>query len=134
MASVTGHRYTSGLHYFDGSYDLRYAFRLEPGGPLYRQGEKGPLARNDLWSSLPKDKWEEAVRIGKVRVAYCVDDPTINVLAVDLNSNASALIAFSIVSAAGLAASLLWLVYLLTKPNWTAFDRDRRQSMSGSRA
>jgi hypothetical protein len=134
LADVIDHRTTSGQHFIDGSYDLRYAFRLEPGGPLYQQSEKGPLARKELWSSLSKVKWEEAVRSGKVRVAYCLDDPTINVLATELNSNCSALIVFGIVSAAGLAASLFWLAYLLTKPDWAATDRERRHVTSASRA
>lgn len=134
MADVIDHRYSSGMHYFDGSYDLRYGFRLEPHGPLCRQGEKGPLTRTAIWSSLPKDKWEEAVRSGKVCVAYRADDPAINMLEVNVNQEYGAVLIVSIVAAAGLVASLFWLVYLITKPSWSAFDRDRRQHSRGSRA
>jgi hypothetical protein len=134
MADVINHRYSPGMHYFDGSYDLRYEFRLEPHGPVYRQGEKGPLMRTELWSSLPKDKWEEAVRSGKVCVAYRADDPAINMLEVNVNAEYGAVLIVCIIAAAGLVASLFWLVHLITKPNWNAFDRDRRQLPSASRA
>jgi hypothetical protein len=64
-------------------------------------------------SSLPKDKWLEAIRSGKVSVAYCIDDPSINALEHDFRSNYNALLGFSIVAGAGLLASLLWFAYLI---------------------
>jgi hypothetical protein len=115
-ADVIEHRYSSGMHYFDGDYDLRYSFRLAPHGRMYQQSDKGPLSRSELWSSLPKDKWLEAVRSGTVSVAYCIDDPSINAIDSDLASGYRTLLIFSIVAGSGLFASSLWLVWLIAKP------------------
>ena len=110
---VTDHRYTRGAHFFDGSYDLRYAFRISPNGRLYQQCEKGPLARVDLWTPMAKSKWLEAVNSGKVDVAYYPDDPTINAVRDDLDSNCRTLIGFSIVSAVMMLASAVWFIVLI---------------------
>jgi hypothetical protein len=112
LANVIEHRTTTGMHYFDGTYDIRYMFEIPRRG-VYVQSEKGPLARQELWSSLPKQEWLQAIRTGVVPVAYSKQNPLINALERDVKSNAYSLYAFSIISVAGIAAASIWLVRLL---------------------
>jgi hypothetical protein len=43
--------------------------------------EKGPLARTELWSSLPKEEWDRATTSLVVDVEDLPSDPTVNRLA-----------------------------------------------------
>jgi hypothetical protein len=135
MATVTDHRFSRGPHYFDVSYDLRYQFQLVRHGRIYEQTEKGPLARKELWSSLPKEKWQQAIRTGIVEVVYCPDDPAINVLQDDFSTNLNWVYGGCVVSVIALAASVAWLLFLtiigpisrftnpLPQPSLSVFER-----------
>jgi hypothetical protein len=81
VGDVIDSRISAGAHGIERHYDLRYRFRTGARGPWYEQSEKGPLARRQLWSTLPKDQWEQATRIGHVDVDYLPADPSVNCLA-----------------------------------------------------
>ncbi len=80
-ADVIDARISSDMHGFGKSYDIRYRFRLKPHGPSYEMSERGPLARNELWATLPKEQWDEAARSGKVEIEYLPSDPSVNEIA-----------------------------------------------------
>jgi hypothetical protein len=81
IADVIDARISSDAHGFHKSYDIRYRFRLRPHGPWYERSEKGPLARKQLWATLPKEKWEQVTRVGKIDVEYLPSDPSVNEIA-----------------------------------------------------
>jgi len=81
LADVIDARISTGGHGFDKSYDIRYRFRLQPQGRWYERSEKGPLARKELWASLPKDEWEQVTQVGRVEVDYLPTDPSVNEIA-----------------------------------------------------
>lgn len=80
-AEVIDARISSGAHGIGRTYGIRYRFRLEPRGAWYTQSEKGPLARNELWSTLPKEQWERATQSFQVEVEYLPSEPSVNCLA-----------------------------------------------------
>jgi hypothetical protein len=80
-ADVIDARVSSGAHGFDKSYDIRYRFRVQPDGPCYERSEKGPLARKELWASLPRERWEQVTKTGKIDVDYLPSDPSVNEIA-----------------------------------------------------
>jgi hypothetical protein len=112
-ACVTNSRYTTGLHYFDGSYDLQYVFQLTPHGRQYVKTENGPLARKDLWDSLPKDQWKQAITIGSVNVAYDPEDPNISCLENDLAHNFLWIAGGNLFLVVAMVVSFSWLAHLL---------------------
>jgi len=80
-ADVIDTRISSGSHGFGKVYDIRYRFRLQPHGPWYERSEKGPLARTELWATLPKAQWEQVTSVGKIEVEYLPSDPSVNEIA-----------------------------------------------------
>ena len=80
-ADVIDARISSDAHGLHNSHDIRYRFRLQPHGPWYERSEKGPLARKELWASLPKEQWEQATRAGTIDVEFLPSDPSVNEVA-----------------------------------------------------
>ena len=80
-AEVYETRISHDVHGIKKHYDIRYRFRLDPAGPWYTQSEKGLLARHELWTSLPKEAWEEAKSSSQVQVDYLPSDPSVNCVA-----------------------------------------------------
>jgi hypothetical protein len=80
-AEVIDSRISSDAHGLRKNYDIRYRFQLQPHGAAYTLSEKGPLARNEIWSTLPKDQWERATQSRRVDVEYLPSDPSVNCLA-----------------------------------------------------
>src|SRR5437762_471608 len=102
LAQIIDSRMTRGLHYFDGSYDLRYRFQIPNSNHWYMQSDH--TGRTELWSSLPKDEWEASVHRGTIDVIYQRDNPNNNDLARNesgLRRNAVLMIAWSVVWCGG---------------------------------
>lgn len=60
-------------------HGLRYSFQLETNpGVTYRRSE---LLTDDLWSTVPKEEWSEALAKGVVLVRYVPTRPTNNAVA-----------------------------------------------------
>jgi hypothetical protein len=85
MAKVIDSRITDPGPFEADTYDLRYEFQLQKHGQPYVQSELGPLARKEIWTSLPKAKWEDAVKSGRIEVVYNPDYPRLNVAAEDFS-------------------------------------------------
>jgi len=77
-AEVTDSRVTSDVHGVGKHYDIRYRFRLQPHGTWYSRAEKGPLARQELWTTLEKPAWDEARRTSWIEIEYLPSDPSVN--------------------------------------------------------
>jgi hypothetical protein len=58
---------------FGLSHEVQYVFKVALNKPLV--GRSDYLGREDLWSSLPETKWQEAVSRGFVSIKYHPDNP-----------------------------------------------------------
>jgi hypothetical protein len=81
VADVIDARVARDAHGLHNTYDIRYRFRVQPGGRWYERCERGPLARKELWASLPKERWEQVTQAGKIDVDYLPSDPSVNEIA-----------------------------------------------------
>jgi hypothetical protein len=77
-AEVTDSRVTSDVHGVGKHYDIRYRFRLRPHGTWYTRAEKGPRARQELWTTLEKPAWDVARRTSWIEIEYLPSDPSVN--------------------------------------------------------
>lgn len=80
-ATVIDFRISTDHHGVRKNYGIRYGFRVVPKGTWYTQSEKGPLARKELWTTLPKEDWDRAAKTFVVDVDYLPSDPSVNCLA-----------------------------------------------------
>lgn len=112
-ADIIDARVSRDMYGFSRSYDVRYRFRLSERGPWYYQTERGPLARNELWSPLSKAEWDAVTRRGRIDVVYLPSDPTVNASARDLSHlvrDAYFGVGFSLLF---VVPGLLWLCWIV---------------------
>jgi hypothetical protein len=115
-ADVIDHRIDRGEYGLWSEYSLRYRFRLPGLRDWYEQTESGPLARKELWASLPKEQWSQACKSGHVTVAYCATEPANNDLAVNLPTAFRYVYAGAVVSIAMVTLGIFWLGWIATFP------------------
>jgi hypothetical protein len=112
VGEVIDSRVSHGLH-LDTTYDLRYRFHA-PGVNKWFY-ETDHTGRPELWASLPKDEWDEAVKSGSIQVIYDPDDPNNNDLSRNLARLRSTAIWSSVFSVLWCGAGVVWLAAIIAK-------------------
>jgi Protein of unknown function (DUF3592) len=92
------------------SYEVQYHFSLPGGDETYTRTDS--TGRNDLWSSIPKDAWEQSEVSRKLRVVYLPSNPWVNRPAKLRGSISLDLLAVSVLGAVLLLVSAGLIVYL----------------------
>jgi hypothetical protein len=129
-AVVIASRVSRGQYLIDKSYDLQYRFQTARHGVWYIQTERGPLARNELWSTLPKEAWDQAVATGHVAVAYLPENPNVNALAADLPTLLRYIWIGIVFAVVPFVAGIVWLVLIVAR--WI-FPSTKRKIQSGGK-
>jgi len=85
LANVIDSRITKDRKRQKTNYELKYSFTLPFSSELYNRSDV--TGRRDLWSTLPREQWDNARATGSLLVVYLPKNPWINHPCADPNQD-----------------------------------------------